>query len=116
MSVLPSFNLKEFCWSYTWSSAYVKEKLSFARGLSLESSADSYCFYVPLLQLVPYLFFHYQSPSSSLCPVFDALSSKIYEVLFINPTINAFAFVDFKIYHRFWLTYSDGFHRPGFSK
>ena len=55
---------------------YVKEGLPFACDLSLENSADSYlCFRLALLHSVSY--FLYQSPSSSLCTVFDSTSSKI---------------------------------------
>ena len=63
---------------------YVKEGLSFAQGLSLENSADSYCF----LHLVSYFFLLCQSPSLSLCTVFNSISSNIDEVLSINPSAN----------------------------
>ena len=64
---------------------YVKEGLPFARDLSLENSADSYlCFRLALLHSVSYFFFLYRSPSSSLCTVFDSISSNIGEVLSIN--------------------------------
>ena len=67
-------------------SAYVEEGLSFGRDLSLENSADSHvCFRLALLDSVPYSFFLYRSPSSSLCTVFDSVSSKIDENLSINP-------------------------------
>ena len=57
---------------------YVKEGLPFARDLSLENSADSYlCFWLALLDSVSYFSFLYQSPSSSLCMVFDSISSNI---------------------------------------
>ena len=64
----------------------MKEGLPFTRDLSLENSADSYlCFRLALLHLVPYFFFLYQSSSSSLCTVFDFISSNIDQVLSINP-------------------------------
>ena len=86
---------------------YVKEGLPFARDLSLENSADSYlCFQLDLLHSVPYFFFLYQSPSSSLCTVFDSISSNIDEVLSINP-------LNFNVHHKDWLTYSGGTDRPG---
>ena len=70
---------------------YVKEGLSIARDLLLESSADSYlCFRHALLHSVSYFFFLYQSPSSSLCTVFDSISSNIGEVLSTNPSANVF--------------------------
>ena len=53
---------------------YVKEGLPFARDLSLENFADSYlCFRLALLHSVSYFFFLYQSPSSSLCTLFDSI-------------------------------------------
>ena len=93
---------------------YVKEGLPFARDLSLENSADSYlCFRLALLHSVSYFFFLYRSPSSSLCTVFDSISSNIDEVLSINPSANVFVFGDFNAHHKDWLTYSGGTDRPG---
>ena len=92
---------------------YVKEGLPFARDLSLENSADSYvCFRLALLHSVSYFFFLYRSPSS-LCTVFDSISSNIDEVLSINPSTNVFVFGDFNVHHKGWLTYSGGTDRPG---
>ena len=88
---------------------YVKEGLPFVPDLSLENSADSYlCFRLALLHLLSYFFFLYQSPSSSLCMVFDSISSNIDEVLLINPSANIFVFVVFNVHHKDWLTYSGG--------
>ena len=85
---------------------YVKEGLPFARDLSLENSADSYlCFRLALLHSVSYFFFLYLSPSSSLCMVFNSISSNIDEVLSFNPSVNA--------HHKDWLTYSGGTDRSG---
>ena len=93
---------------------YVKEGLSFTWDLSLENSADSYlCFRLVLLHSVSYFFFLYQPPSSSLCTVFDSISSNIDEVLLINPSANVFVFGDFNIHHKDWLTYSSGTDRSG---
>ena len=79
---------------------YVKNGLPFARDLSLENSADSYsCFPLASLYSVPYFFFLYQSPSSSLCTVSDSISSNIEEVLSINPSANVFVFGDFNVHH-----------------
>ena len=92
---------------------YVKEGLPFAWDLSLENSADSYlCFRPALLHSVSYFFFLYRSPSSSLCMVFDSISSNIDEVLLINPSA-VFVFGDFNVHHKDWLTYSSGTDRPG---
>ena len=86
---------------------YVKEGLPFARDLSLENSADFYlCFRLALLHSVSYFFFLYRSPSSSLCTVFDSISSNVDEVVSINPSANVFVFGDFNIHHKDWLTYS----------
>ena len=93
---------------------YVKEGLPFTRDLSLENSADSYlCFQLALLHSVSYFFFLYRSPSSSLCMVFDSISSSIDEVLSINLSGNVFVFGDFNIHHKDWLIYSGGTDQPG---
>ena len=93
---------------------YVKEGLPFSWDLSLENSADFYlCFRLALLHSVSYFFFLYRSPSSSLCTVFDSISSNINEVLSISPSANVFVFVDFNVHHKDWLTYSGGTDRPG---
>ena len=91
---------------------YLKEGLPFARDLSLENSADSYlCFRMVLLHSLSYFFFLYRSPSSSLCTVFDSISSNIDEVLSIDPSA-VFIFGDFNVHHKDWLTYSGGIDRP----
>ena len=87
--------------------------ISFVQDLSQENSADFYlCFPLALLYSVPYFFFLYRSPSSSLCTVFDSISSNIDEVLSINPSA-VFVFGGFNVYHTDWLTYSGGTDRPG---
>ena len=84
---------------------YIKEGLPFARDLSLENSAYSYlCFRRALLHSVSY-FFLYQSPSSSLCTVFDSISSNIDEVISIKPFANIFVFGVFNAHHKDWLIY-----------
>ena len=50
---------------------YVKEGLPFARGLSLENSGSYLCFRLALLHSMPYSFFFYRSPSSSLITFFS---------------------------------------------
>ena len=93
---------------------HVKESLPFVWDLSLENSADSYlCFRLALLHSVSYFFFLYRSPSSSLCMVFDSISSNIDEVLLINPSPNVFVFGDFNVHRKDRLTYSGGTDRPG---
>ena len=80
---------------------HVKEALPFAWDLSLEKSADSYCFRLTLLHSVSYFFFLYRS-SSSLCMVFYSISSNI----------DVFVFGDFNVHHKDCLTYSSGTVRP----
>ena len=92
---------------------YVKKGLPFVQDLSLENSSDSYCFQLALLHSVPYFFFLYQSPSSSLCMGFDSLSCNIDEVLSINPSANVFVFGEFNFHHKGWLVYSGGTDRSG---
>ena len=92
----------------------MKEGVPFARDLSIENSSDSYlCFRLTLLHSVPYFFLLYRSLSSSLCTVFDSISSNIDEVLSINLSGNIFVFGDFNVHHKDWLTYSGGTDRPG---
>ena len=92
---------------------YAKEGLTVARDLSLENSTDSYLFFrLDLLLSVSYFFFLYQSPSSSLCTVFDSILSNIDDVLSINPSANVFVFGDLSVHHKDWLTYSGGTDRP----
>ena len=88
----------------------VKEGLPFARDLSLEKSY--LCFRLALLHSVFYFFFLYRSPSS-LCTVFDSISSNVDEVLSINPFANKFVFGDFNVHHKDCLTYSGETDRPG---
>ena len=110
-----SFNSKGVNYSYAWPcSLSMKERLPSAWDLSLENSTDSYlCFWLVFLHSVSYFFFHYQSPSSSLCMVFDSISSNIDEVLSINPSANVFVFGYFIVHHKDWLTYSGGTDKPG---
>ena len=53
-------------------------------------------------------FFLYQSPSSSLCSVFDSILSKIDEVLSIKASANVFVLWHFNAHHKYWQTYSGG--------
>ena len=66
-----------------------------------------------LIGMVFMIICSYRSPFSSLCTIFDSISSIIDEVLSINPSANAFVLGDFNIHHRDWLTYSGGTDRPG---
>ena len=60
-----------------------------------------------------YFFFLYRSPSLCLCTVVYSISSKIDEVLSINPSADVFVFGDFNVHHKDWLTYFGGTDRPG---
>ena len=60
-----------------------------------------------------YFFFFYQSPSSSLCTYFDAVSFNTVEILSINPYANIFVFGEFHFHHKDWLTCSGGTNIPG---
>ena len=93
---------------------YVKEAIPFAKELSPENSADSYLFFrLALLHSVSYFYFLYRLPFSSLCTIFDSISSNIDQVLSINPSANVFVFEDFNVHHKDWLTFSGGTDRPG---
>ena len=93
---------------------YVKEGLPFARDLSLENAAGSYlCFRLALLHSVSYFFFFYKSPPSTLCTVFDSISSSKDQVLLINQSANVLVFADFNVQHKDWPTYSGGTDGPG---
>ena len=93
---------------------YVKKGIPFAWDLSLEYSADCcLCFRMALLHSMSYFFFLYHSPSSSLCTVFDSISSNLDVVLSINSSANIFVFGDFNIHPKNWLTYSGVTDRPG---
>ena len=85
----------------------MKEGLPFARNLSLENFLDScLCVRLGLLQVVPYFFSLYRSPSSSSCMGFDSISSNINVVLLINPSANMFVFGDFNVHLKDYVTYS----------
>ena len=84
----------------------------FVRGLPIEISADCYLgFWLAVLHSVPYFFFLYQSPSSSLCTVFAAISSEIDGVLSIILSICLWRL--YNVHHKDWLTYCGGTDRPG---
>ena len=111
---LSFFNPKGFHYSYVWSCSLCERRTSFSAELiSRKLCASYFCFQVALLHSVPCFFFLYQSPSPSLCTVYDSISSTIDEVLRINPSANVFAFADFNVHHKDWLTYSGGTDKPG---
>ena len=116
-SVILSISLlirKDFVTLMHGLAVYLKEEVPCAWDLSVENSADSYlCFRLALLHSEFYFFFLYRPPSSSLYPIFDAISCNIDEVLSINPSANMFIFGDFNIHHKGWLTYYGGTDRPG---
>ena len=88
--------------------------LQFLHGTYLKKTVDSYlCFRLALLHSMSNFFFLYRSPSSSLCTVFDSISSDIDEVLSINSSANMFVFGEFNVHQKDWLTYTGGTDRPG---
>ena len=92
---------------------YVKEGLPLAWDISLKNSVYFYLFRLALLHSLSYCFFLYRSSSSSLCTVFDSISSNVDEVLSINSSANVFVFGDFNVHHKDSVTYSGGTDRPG---
>ena len=60
-----------------------------------------------------YFFLLYQSPSSSLCTVFDFISSNIDEVFSINPSTTVFVFGDTNVHRKDWVTFSGSTDRSG---
>ena len=83
-------------------------------GIISRSSGDSYLYLQSaLLHSVSYFFFLYQSPLSSLCKVFDSISSSIDAVISIKASSNVFIFEDFNIHHKDWFTSSSGTDKPG---
>ena len=97
---------------YAWSRSLCEGRSSFCTGLISRKLCRFLCFRLALLHSVYYFFFLYRSPSS-LCTVFDFISSNIDEVLSINPSANVFVFGDFNVHHKDWLTCSGGTDRPG---
>ena len=111
---LSSFNVKRFYYSYAWCWSLCERRDSFCTGLFLGNSVDSsLCFWLASLHSVSYFFFLYWSTSSLLCTVFDSISSKIDEVLSINPSGNVFVLGGFNVHHKDWVIYSGGNDRPG---
>ena len=98
---LPYFNIKGFYYSYVWSCSLSKRRTSFCTGLI---SGKLYGFLLKLstgfTSLSVLLLFLYWSPSSSLCTVFDSISSNTDEVLSINPSANVFVFGDFNVHQK----------------
>ena len=92
---------------------YVKERLPFAWGLSLENSLDFYLrFRLALLHLVSYFFSLSLSLSLLLCTVFDSVAPILDKVLSIKPSAIVFFFGEFNVHQKDWLTYSGGTGRP----
>ena len=102
--MLSSSNLKE------WLCSLCEVRTSFCIGLIYRKHlpVDSYLyFWLPLGNPVFYFFFLFRPPSS-LCSVFDAITSNIDEVFSINPSADVFVFGDFNVCLKDWLTYSGG--------
>ena len=92
---------------------YVKERLPFAWDLYKTLRILIYVF--NRLDFIQSLtsFFLCRLPSSSLCMVFDAISSSVDQVLPINPSANVFVFGNFNVHHKDCPAYSGGSDRPG---
>ena len=108
-----SYNPKGFSDSYAWPGS-CEERTSFYMGcISRKLCRFLLMFSTGFTSLIVLLLFLYQSPSSSLCIVFDSISSSIDEVFLVNPSAVVFVFGDFKIRHKDWPTCSGGTDRPG---
>ena len=70
------------------------------------------CFRLAWRYSVSYFFFLCLSVSSSLCTVFDDISSNIDEVLSINLSSNVFIFGEISVHRKGRQTYSSGTDRP----
>ena len=104
---------KGFCYSYAWSCSLYERQTSFCMWLISRNLCDFLCFWLALLHSASYFFLLYWLPSSSLCTIFDAISSYIDEVLSLKPSTNVFVFGDFNTHHEDWLTYTGGTDTPG---
>ena len=97
---LSSFNSKRLCYSYAWFCSLCEGRSSLSWDLSLEDPLEScLCFQLALFHSVSCFFFHYCSPSSSLCTVFCAVSSKTEGALSINLSAYVFVSGDFNVHH-----------------
>ena len=85
--------------THAWSHSLRKRRTSLCMGFLL-------IFLTDFTSLIVF-FLLYWSPSSSLCTVFDSISSNIDDLLSINLSA-VFVFGDFSVYHKDWLTYSGG--------
>ena len=111
---MSSFNSKEYCYSYAWSWSLCEGGTSFCTG-SFSRKFREFLFLFStgfnlfgVLLLLPlsitiFVFVH----------CFWSISSNTDEVLSINPYANLFAFGDFNVHHKDWLTYSGKTKRPG---
>ena len=92
---------------------YVKEGLLLHGTISRKLCRFLLMFSTCFTSLSVLFLFPLSISSSSLCTVFDSISSNIDEVLSINPSANVFVFGDFNVHHKDWLAYSGGTDRPG---
>ena len=108
-------NLKGFYYSYTWSCSLSLSWDSLSlMGLICRKLLRGFSHVFEWLYFTHFLTsFLYQSPSSPLCTIFDAISSNIDEDLSINSSANVFVFGDFNVRHKDWLTYSGRADKPG---
>ena len=76
---LSSFNPKELCCSYPWSSSLCEGRASICTVLISRKICRFLLMFLTGFSSVSYFFFLYRSSSLSLCTVFDAIWSKIDE-------------------------------------
>ena len=93
---------------YAWLVVYVNKGLPFAQKLLLKTLKSLIsCIWLALLHLLSGICFLYQLPPPFLCTGFDAISSRMDEVLSVNPFADVFFFGDCNnLYHKDWLTFS----------
>ena len=87
--------------SILWKNGCRQKCLNKRLDLSLEISADFYSAdkFSSSFTSESYFFLLCQSPSLSLCTVFDVISSNADEFYAINPSANVFVFRDFNAHH-----------------
>ena len=90
--------------THAWSRSLCERRTPFCTGrISRKLCRFLLMFSTGFISLSVLLLFLYRSPSSSLCTVFDSITSNIDEVLSFNPSA-VFVFGDFNVHHKDWLT------------
>ena len=111
---LSYFNFKGFSYSSAWFCSVCEGRTSFCTGLtSRELCRFLLMFSINFASLSVLLLFPQLITFFIFMHIFDAILSRIDEVLSINPSANMFVFGDFNVHHKDWLTYSGGTDRLG---